>query len=111
MCDFVESVSKVVLVNLICGAGEMDRKRKNRLTCFVTLVLVSGLAGGAFADTIWNGSESSNWTVAANWDAGVPDAADKAYINDSSVTQPVIADGHVATSYQFLSVMATALVR
>jgi len=63
--------------------------------CFVTLVLVLGLAGGAFAEVYWDGGGSNNhWTTSANWDGDVlpDDIDDWAVINDPCVLQPLIAD-------------------
>ena len=43
---------------------------------FLSIVLCLVLAGSVSADTSWDGSESSDWSNADNWNAGVPDGAD-----------------------------------
>ena len=69
---------------------------------FVTLVLVFGLSGSAFAvDILWDGGPSgtgSDWTVAENWDGNALPGANDAVINDATVTQPLIVDGQNATA-------------
>jgi len=66
--------------------------------CFVTLVLVFGLAGSAFADNVfWDAGPSGTgtaWNVAANWVGDVaPDNDDYGLIGDPTVSQPIIVNG------------------
>jgi len=49
------------------------------------------------AQTTWNGSVSSDWHTAANWSAGIPDAADAVSIPNVA-NDPVISSAAVATS-------------
>jgi len=77
----------------------MEQKRKSLLV--LSLVLVLGLSGSAFAynDVYWDGSESSTWTDGNNWDTGsVPGLDDYALIGDPTVTQPVIVSGQAVTA-------------
>jgi hypothetical protein len=42
-------------------------------TCMISLAVLSG--GQAVADVSWNGSASSDWSIAANWSGGSPSDA------------------------------------
>ena len=52
-------------------------------TIFVTM-LVAPLA--ALAQTSWRGTTSTDWSIAANWTAGVPTATADAVIGDANFT-------------------------
>ena len=44
----------------------------------LSFVLVLAMTSGTFADTVyWNGSVSDDWSIAGNWDIGVPTSADE----------------------------------
>ena len=83
----------------------MEQKKRNLLMCFVTLVLVFGLSGSAFAaDIYWDGGGSDNrWDTPENWVGDVvpidnnPLTGDKAIFDDSSVQQPLVCDGVTAS--------------
>ncbi len=53
------------------------------------LILVTGPAGYAQADTNWEGDVDSDWYNESNWDNGLPDSGDDAIIeNPTAVTWP-----------------------
>ena len=67
------------------------------------LFLFALLLGGQLlqAQTTWDGSDSNDWFNAANWSAGVPDAADDVTIPGSMPNNPNIgAAGALAKSVQ-----------
>jgi len=84
----------------------MEQKRKNWLMCFVTLVLVFGLVGSAFAaDVLWDGGGSDNyWTTPENWVGDVlpDDIDDYAMISDPFVPQPLVCDGVTASAFRVI---------
>ena len=45
------------------------------------------------AQTIWDGSTDNDWSKAANWSAGVPDANDDVTIPNVTTTDPIIKSG------------------
>ncbi len=45
------------------------------VTIVLAVAAVLALAGSAWADTTWDGSEGSDWFTAENWDDGVPTGA------------------------------------
>ena len=51
----------------------------------MSVILILVMASSGLAITNWDGSESDDWSVADNWDAGVPTATDEARINNGSV--------------------------
>ena len=72
--------------------------------CFVTLVLVFGLSGSAFADDVeWDGGGSDNlWTTPENWVGNMLPTGNHAVFYNSSVPQPLVCDGVTASAYGFI---------
>jgi len=94
----------------------MEQKRRNWLMCFVTLVLVFGLAGSAFAaDVYWDGGGSDNlWTTPENWVGDVlPGTGDAAKIYDpcyvAYAQQPLVCDGVEPLVYRVITGHGTTL--
>lgn len=60
------------------------------------LSLVTGLAGYTQADTNWEGAVDSNWYNESNWDDGLPDSGDDAFIeNPTTLAWPRLDGGTV----------------
>ena len=64
--------------------------------------------GSAFAQTIWDGSEDTDWNNSANWSAGVPDADDHVWI-PAVTQQPVITSGVAGAARSMLVESASSL--
>ncbi|MDO9126851.1 MAG: hypothetical protein Q7U42_08285, partial [Parvibaculum sp.] len=67
-----------------------------------TTALVALPAHTAHAQSVWDGSASSDWDTPANWDTNaVPTNADNVVIDDVSVNAPVIGSGVSANVNHF----------
>jgi hypothetical protein len=77
------------------------------------LFLFALLLGGQWlqAQTTWDGSDSNDWSNAANWSAGVPDAADDVTIPNVTLPNvaPVIMGGTAALAKSMWVQTAAAL--
>ena len=76
------------------------------------LLLLILLLGGQFlqAQTTWDGSDSNDWFNAANWSAGVPDAADGVTIPNLAIgSDPINLSGTVALAKSVTINTSTAL--
>jgi outer membrane autotransporter protein len=78
------------------GMPVRSRRRSSLLTAMLlgTSALVAVPGSPSFAQTVWDGSASSDWDTPANWDTNaVPTGANDVVIDDISVNAPVIGSG------------------
>ena len=64
---------------------------RTKLLFLTTLALLFGLVSSGSAATTWTGAVDQDWTNAGNWDAGVPDSGNNAYI-EAGVPGAIIDD-------------------
>ncbi len=69
-------------------------KKSIKFSVALCALLLPGMAMGA--DTWWNAGTVGNWEDAANWNAGVPTASDRAIINNVADQVTISAIGAVA---------------
>jgi hypothetical protein len=85
------------------------KNQKIRITFKSLLLFSMALCTSAFADTVWKGTTSSDWSVAANWDGGVlpsTPGSGNAVINPGSpFLSPVVSNpGNTTIGQLYLSI-------
>ena len=98
-----------IRMNQTENTKNMIRITKMLMPCHMgmVLLLVGSLAGQALAAVIWTGGGADDlWSTAANWDSGVPGAADDAYLASAGATG--LIDGTVAAEANHVRVANTA---
>lgn len=98
------------------GYLEEEIEMSNRSRGIILLVLLAAIAPSAsvFADTVWQGTVSNDWSTAANWSLGLPGTGNGAVIiNPGGVNgDPVISTAGNTTNGQqvYMSIGPTLTV-